>query len=544
MSRKTKNKKLARMPTSTKGAQINRKIYNTGYSESGGSHIKSSMMAWNPIRSSPASDIDMNLSTLRARSADLYMGTPVAAGAINTSRTNVIGAGLHLSPRPKYKLLGISAEESAEWARKTKGEFELWAISKFCDITHKNNFYDMQDIAYINYLIDGNSFAIFNYRQPTIYNPYALRIKMVEASRISNPNSTNVNGPVSPWTITTTNPDNGNKIINGVEIDNDGAIVAYFVCNKYPYDPTNMKAPEWIRIEAFGEKTGQPNILQICHDERPEQYRGVPYLSPVLETVKQLGRYQQAELMAAVIKSFFTIFITEEAGSGGDFPLNSTVTNNKRVTLDKNKLELAAGTINNLPPGYDVKTVDAQRSMSTFVDFFQENVKQIGAALEIPDEVITKHFASSYTAARGALLQAWSVFKMRRTWFTRDFNQPVYETWLAEAIAIGRVEAPGFFEDPLKRLAWCNAEWYGPVMGILDPVKEIEGAVMRQQVGIETGEQTAAEMTGTSYEENLERLAIERAQRKKLGLPADISISKSLNTQQDNTTTNINEGGE
>lgn len=119
------------------------------------------------------------------------------------------------------------------------------------------------------------------------------------------------------------------------------------------------------------------------------------------------------------------------------------------------------------------------------------------------------------------MLQAWEEFKLRRTWFARDFCQPVYEVWLAEAIAIGRLEAPGFFADPVIRAAWCNADWYGPTMSILDPVKDITGSALRVKYGLSTREREAAEMTGTDFEENIEQLAWENERIKALGLSVD-----------------------
>lgn len=525
MSRK-RHKQKARQPTS--GAAITRKVKNTGYSTAGASYQKGSMAAWRPTRSSPQSDIDVNLNTLRARSSDLVVGAPIASSAINANRTNIIGSGLMLSPKPKYKMLGITAAEAETWGRKTKEDFDLWASSKFCDIHRKNNWYDMQDIAYVTYLIDGDSFALLKYREPAPGMPYALRLQLVEASRVCNPGVQSLVGTISPWMVTMRNPQNGNRIVNGVEIDEDGAVMAYWVCNRYPFDPTNMEQlPEWQRVTAFGERTGQPNILQICHDERPEQYRGVPYLAPVLETVKQVSRYTEAELTSAIIKSFFSMFIKETV-VGKDFPLAPTAPGGERYDLDPSSFELGPGTVNVLPPGYDITSMDAQRSLSTFEPFTKELVKQIGASLELPYEVLMKAFNSSYTASRAALLQAWATFKTRRAWFSRDFCQPSYEAWLAEAVAIGRIDAPGFFDDPLIRKAWCNAEWYGPVMGVLDPIKEAQGAALRIQYGFSTREKEAAEMTGTDWDENIERLAIEQATMKQHGITfATADVPKS-----------------
>lgn len=490
------------------------RIVNTGYSESGASLRKGSLKGWNPVRSSAKSDIDANASTLRGRSAGLFMGSPIARGAINTSRTNVIGAGLNLSAKCKFNILGISAAEAKAWNKKTMEEFDLWASSVHCDLYKKNNFYDMQDIIYTAYLIDGDSFALFNYRKSTPLNPYALRVQIFEASRVSNPNSSVSLYASNPFSIMARNPENANRIINGVEIDQDGAVVAYWVSSRVPFDLTEANdLLKWQRVEAFGQRTGKPNILQICHDERPEQYRGAPYLAPVIEVLKQVSRYSEAELTSAVVKSFFSLFFIEGSAGGMGFngAINEAYDDDEKVSINPRDYELGAGTINILPPGYDVKTADASRTLSTFEPFTNQLIKQVGAAIEQPYEVLMKAFQSSYSASRAALLQAWAAFKIRRTWFARDFCQPVYETWLTEAIALGRIDAPGFFTDPLIRKAWCNAEWYGPVMGVLDPVKEAQGANLRIKSGYSTHEKETAEMTGTNWEDNIEQLELELA---------------------------------
>ena len=79
----------------------------------------------------------------------------------------------------------------------------------------------------------------------------------------------------------------------------------------------------------------------------------------------------------------------------------------------------------------------------------QARIEQMAAALEIPSEVLYKQFSTSYSAARGALNEFWRTTGMHRDWFADSFCQPVYEMFLAEAVALGRINAPGFFTDPL-----------------------------------------------------------------------------------------------
>ena len=120
--------------------------------------------------------------------------------------------------------------------------------------------------------------------------------------------------------------------------------------------------------------------------------------------------------------------------------------------------------------------------------------------------MLIKEFNSSYSASRGALLEAWEAFKMRRKWFVDDFCQPIYEVWLAEAVALERIKAPGFFDDPLIRKAWCGANWIGPVQGQLDPKKEAEANIMLINHSIKTHGQVTREMSGGDWETNVEQV--------------------------------------
>ena len=494
---------------------------NSGYSEGGASHNNKSLKGYNPKKLGYKADIGANLSTLRDRSADLAINTPVGTAAINTSTTHTVGAGLNVFPKPKFQILGISAEDARAWARKVRAEFDLWADSKDCDIYRKNNLYDMQSIAYQGYLTDGDSFAAFRRKPATPDMPYTLRLQLIEGNRVSNPLTTSTYATGDPTGVEALNSDNGNRILNGVEIDTDGAIVAYWVSNQVPGEPVSSLLTTWARVEAYGKRTSIPNVLQISNDTRPEQYRGVPYLAPVIETLKQVYRYTNAELTSAIIKSYFALFFTEavtNSGSLNDMLADNGVDDPTEPVVDVSEYNLGPGTLNALPKGVDVKSVDASNAQSTFEVFSTQLIKQVGAALNQPYEVLMKNFNSSYSASRAAMLQAWEEYKLRRKWFARDFCQPIYEVWLMEAVANGRIEAPGFFDDPLIRKAWCNADWFGPTMSILDPVKDMNGSTLRVENGVSTREREAAEMTGTDLEENIAQLAFEKQLMEKYGM--------------------------
>ena len=491
--------------------ELIRSFKNSGYDESGASRNKNSMRGWLASSKSPQEDIDRNIPILRQRSRSLYMSAPLAVSAIKTNRTNIVGEGLRLKSTIDAAFLRMTPEVAAEWQRNTEREFELWADSKFCDSTRVNNFYEIQQVACLSWLMNGDACALVEYERPTPAFPYGLRVHLIEADRVSTPHTSG-----TAVNLYATESTTGNRIFNGVEVTDAGRVVAYHICSTYPNSQLRA-AKKWQRVKAFGDKTGTPNVLMIFEAERAEQYRGVPYLAPVIESLKQLTRYSEAEMMAAVINGFFTVFITSE-GNTGEMGFTGVPDDEDRVSDDDLNYELGPGMVNVLKPGEKIEIADSKRPSSNFDAFTTALAKYVGAALEIPVELLIKSFNSSYSASRAALLEAWKAFRMKRKWLAADFCQPLYEIFLTEAIANGRIKAPGFFLDPAIKKAYCRAQWNGPAPGMLDPVKEATAAEKRIAIGVSTRQRESIEMTGTDFDANVAQLARENQLMKEAGL--------------------------
>lgn len=475
-----------------------------GYGQAGASHTKRSVKGFYAQSGSPQEDIDLNNYTLRQRGRILYMSQPIAASGIKITRTNAIGLGLQLNPKIDRELLGMDSKAAEEWQRHVKMEFALWADKKnTCDATGMNNFYSIQQLALISWLISGDVFALREMAGKTKDAPYSLRLRLVEADRCSTPGSLigfNLN-------LTEGRTDNGNKIYDGVEVGKTGMVEAYHFRNTYPYQLT-VDETEWTRVKAYGDKTGLPNVLHIMSSERPEQYRGVTFLAQVIEPMLQLRRYTESELVSAVIESFFTAFIKTNAPTDASgIPINIAEGEEaSHERYDSNEYELGQGNIIMLNSGEDVEFADPKRPGKSFDVFVNAICTQMGAALEIPKDLLLKEFNASYSASRAALMEAWKTFRMYRTWFVDDFCDPVYEMWLSEAVATGRVNAPGFFSDPLIKKAWLGCEWIGPSQGQLDPVKEVKAEILAVQHGFTTHEDATMRLNGGDWNSNMDQL--------------------------------------
>lgn len=451
-----------------------------GYSGAG---YSDRMVMWQPGIGDADADSLRDLRELRARSRDLARNSPIAGGAIETQVSNVVGSGLRMISRIDAKLLGLDEDAAEEWQENIEREFELWAGSEYADAFGQQTWIELQDLAFRSHLESGDAFVVLARVQRKDW-PFTLALQIIEADRVSNPG----------WVMDT------DDMTAGIERDGNHAPIAVHICNRHPgryITPTDFK---WIRVPMRGAKTGRRNVLHLMRKIRPGQTRGIPCLAPIIGPLKQLTRYSDAEVDAAVNSAVFALFTKMDPDVFTDVFDDDA----QGQYIDQAKRwdgTVKSGAAINLLPGEEISSPSMGRPNPNFDPFVSAVMTQIGMALDIPKEVLTKHFQSSYSAARAALLDAWRTFKIRRKWLAEKFCQPVFEEWLADAVISGRISAPGFFSDPSIRKAWAGALWTGDGPGAIDPLKEVLAAQSRVDMGLTTLAEEIAAYDGGDWDD-------------------------------------------
>jgi len=127
--------------------------------------------------------------------------------------------------------------------------------------------------------------------------------------------------------------------------------------------------------------------------------------------------------MSAVISAMFTVFVKseDEEGLAPMTPLDEV-----GGSRNDGDYKLAPGAILDLQPNENIEIADPKRPNQAFDPFVQAILRQVGVALELPFEILIKHFTASYSAAQAALVEAWKFFSSRRSWLAIQLCQPVY----------------------------------------------------------------------------------------------------------------------
>ncbi|HEY4775651.1 MAG TPA: phage portal protein [Xanthobacteraceae bacterium] len=467
----------------------------------GGRRDRRQTKRWRPAAASADADTLLDLPDLRGRARDLIRNVPIATGALATRTTNVVGPGLRLIAGIDHETLGISEAAADAMEREQEREFALFWQA--CDLSRCQHGDELAALAYRTQSESGDAIVIRRYRERA-GEVYGTRLQLIEADRLSNPNRAA----------------DGDRIAGGVEVDADGAPVAYHVSSRHP-GGLRLAAMTWERIEAR-DAQGRQLVIHMYDRLRPELTRGTPWLAPVIEHIKQLGNYTEAEVTAAVVSSLYTVFIKSVADDDAN-----PIAGERDATLADNEVALAAGAVVGLANGEEAQFPAPMRPNAQFDPFVQSLLRQIGVALELPFELLIKHFTASYSASKAALEMAWQSFLKERGRLARALYQTAYEWMMEEAVATGRLNRPGFFGDPRIRMAYCGAEWRGPARPSLNPYQEAQADELDMRNGVKTGEQVCAERTGGEIEKKIGQRGKEETLKRAAGLAQEPPVQRA-----------------
>lgn len=487
----------------------------------GASRFAHDVATWIPKRGSADWDLLPDLTNLVIRSRDIERNNGVAKGGVQTITDNVVGTGLRLSARPDYMALGQTKEWAQDWRRKVESIWCAWWWTTAChagDTMTGDQMTAQQFKAGIN----NGSYIGLPLWIPDRGDGFSTKLQTVEADRLSQPYGAF----------------ESSRMRGGIEFGIYGEPIAYNIKRTHPGDP-------WINTDAFGweriprrTEFGRLRVIHGFDPERSGQSRGKPLLTSVLPQFKQLDRYTNAEIMAAVVNAMVAMVIESPMSHEQVMELFENDGNRYQAAREAHAVSLRGGTAISTFPGDKVSGFLPQRPASGFGAFIENIYRIIGVGLDMPYELLMKDFSkTNYSSARAAMLEAWRSFNRRRDWLGTQWMDPIYWLFLEEMVNAGRIDAPGFYEN---RWAYQRCKWIGPGRGWVDPVKEADASVIRINANLSTLEQECAEQ-GLDWEEVLEQRAAEIAYMKKLGLEI-VTIPRSPTAYISDTEQNPSQG--
>lgn len=483
---------------------------------------------WQPSLWSPDNEINIYRDRIVSRMRDMVRNDGWVSGSVTRILDNAVGAAYRPRIKPDYRALALMSGNKAfdavwasEYSRVVEAHWRTWAndTGRYCDVERKQTVSQMLRLGFRHKLIDGDALAVLQYRPDRIgpgRGRFATTVQIVDPDRLSNPQQ----------------QFDMEHIRGGVEIDADGVPVAYHIRKAHIGDW--WSGPDTVTWERIPRETdwGRPIVVHDFDHERGAQHRGTGILTPVVQRMKMLIKYDQSELEAAVLNAIFSAYITSpyDPGMVADAldVSDDELTRYQELRLgfhQDERLSLANGArIPLLAMGEKIETVNAARPVSNFSDFESTVLRNFAAASGLSTQQVTQDWSDvNYSSARAALLEAWKTLTRRRIDFSEGFAQPILAAFIEELHSDEDLPLPAGAPDFINaRAAYCRAQWMGPGRGWVDPVAEKKGAILALDAGLSTLEMEIAENVGEDYEEVLDQRAseIEACRARNLPLPS------------------------
>ncbi|WP_036992235.1 phage portal protein [Metapseudomonas furukawaii] len=425
------------------------------------------------------------LPTLRKRSRAAVRNDPYAFSAISRRVSSLIGAGI--TPRSRIADKALRERVNQLW--------EDWTDES--DADDRTDFYGQQALIARMVEESGECFVRLRYRRPEDGLSVPLQLQVLAPEFV----------PLDRNFTTR----RGNVVRAGIEFDQVGKRVAYWMYKSHPGDP-----------RAAGANYNQLNRVpadQVLHIFEPlegGQLRGIPRLAPVLLRLKALDNYDDAVLFRQEVSNLFAGFITKPRGDG---PPQLDPITGQPVQKDADGVPMVGlepGTMQELMDGEEVTFSDPPDAGNTYVDFMRQQLQAVAAGVDLPYELLTGDMGDISDRVLRVLLNEFRrrIEQLQFSVYVYQLCRPVRAAWLDAAWLSGALDLPDF---TARRREYLRTRWVPQGWAYLHPVQDVQGKLLEIKGGLASRSEHVLR-TGYDAQQIDEENAEDNARAKELGL--------------------------
>ncbi len=437
-----------------------------------GGGSSTSLLAWDAAKGGdrlkkwfpPSTDFASYLgpTLLKARARDAARNNPFANRAVNLLRDYVVSIGIKPmvdSPDP-----ALRARVHALWT--------AWTDSS--DWTGRSSFYGQQAEAFRTCLIDGEVLAL------------------IRPGR-------NLQIQILPCEFLDTTRDNGVDIGGGIQYDQEGRRIGFYLYQKNPAEALNP----------ISELVPVDRVIHLFAPLQPGYERGVTWLAPALLPLYELQGYLEASLVRAKTGSLFAGFIRSADGTP--------------VLVDtQGGVELEPGSIARLRPGDELQFTTPPDPTQGYAPFIATQLRAISSALGVPYELLCGDLSQiTFASGREGLLAfERTCDSLVQNIMAYQFCRPVWNWWLKIQVATG--ELP-------EEILTAPVRWVAPPIETLDSRMATQSTLQKIRAGLMSRSEAVAG-TGVDPEALDRQIAADNARADSLNLIFD-SDPRRVNLQ-------------
>lgn len=459
---------------------------------------------WTPGNDSVNTALFGSSDILRARSRDLIRKNAWASSGSETFASEVVGTGI--KPQSKHPTQATKLQLQKLWLKWTD----------YCDAHGTLDFYGLQALILRSAVEGGECFVRIRRRKPQDNLQIPLQIQALEAEHCPT------------WKNETL--DNGNVIKQGIEFDQIGRRVAYWL---YPVHPGERGV-----FGLFIDEQLQPvrvtadQILHIYRPVRVGQIRGEPWLSRALVRLYDIDQYTDAELARKKTAALFAGFVTE-LDPADPLPGNvsDTLPGDPGAYGAPPGIQFAGlepGTLQRLNPGEDIKFSQPADVGAGFEPFLRSQLREVAASMNISYEQLTGDLSGvNYSSIRAGLLKVrrW-MEQIQHSIVVHQLCRPLWQQVVEAAVFAGEISARDYRRNQEQYL---DVKWIPDGWKSIDAQKDLEADKGSVRSGFKSQAQVISER-GYDIEEVYAEIAAGNDLADGLGLILDSDPRQTSNT--------------
>jgi capsid protein len=181
-------------------------------------------------------------------------------------------------------------------------------------------------------------------------------------------------------------------------------------------------------LQVGKEITPAENVIHFFFQDRPEQRRGVPRLSSVLNVLQDIYEICNAKVNQVKTQSFISGVVTKNYAPADTADM-MRLTNSDGTRSDYQ--DLRGGTLYYMETGEDMKPFQSSINANDFDEFLKSRLEAVGGAVGMPPECWIEGFRdSNYSSARATVSTWIRTVAARRMHAVCKFLEPVHDFWL------------------------------------------------------------------------------------------------------------------
>ena len=442
-------------------------------------------MLWSNSTRSINSILDQELVHLWDHVDDLYRNDSYAASAVNGRVNNVVGRGYGLQARvsPDSVLVpegAIDRELANEINKIIEARWNLACKSPGVSSGYK----EVMRLAQRSKALYGESIIHYvisdNEWQP-------VKLEVIHPRRLADPTGSYVyrNGERVQLT-----PDEQKNTRMGVRRDPlTGEVLAYYIQTSEVDDTKDM-------TYMFAEVAAE-DIIHSFEAKWPGQVRGIPWMAPVVNELKDIKDFAEANLVSEQVSACFSAFIKKSNSTPYDEAVANSVDEDSDTGMRIEELE--PGMVQYLSSDEDVVFTNPNKPGATLGPYMEWRLRNIASGLDYPYELLAKDYSrTTYSSGRLSLIdgrntfQVWQQDDIREIW-SRVYSRFVEALVLHDALPISALQY-----NELK-LAVLEHEFVPEGWDWIDPVKDVRASNDSIEGGINTKSDILASQ-GRDYE--------------------------------------------